>query len=93
MRHGVQLIVAIAHLYGVVLYYATSFAELYLRGASHSRPEALYFWVYFVGFNAPWFFVPTALIWSALTEIRDAFKVAARLSGRELQLRKNKKKI
>lgn len=73
MRYGIQLIVATAHLYGVVMYYATCFAELYLQDASYSRPEALYFWVYFIGFNAPWFFVPILLNWTALMEIGKAF--------------------
>jgi hypothetical protein len=27
-----------------------------------SRPEPLYFWVYFVGFNIPWFVVPIGKI-------------------------------
>jgi cholestenol delta-isomerase len=69
MRHGFQVIISMAHLYGDVLYYATSFFELWFTGASHSRPEPLYFWVYFVGFNAPWIIVPIMLIWSSLHEI------------------------
>lgn len=44
----------VAHLYGVALYYLTNWAE----GVSYSRPEVLYFWVYYVGFNAPWATVP-----------------------------------
>lgn len=46
------------HLYGVALYYSTSLAERALVGTMHSRPEVLYFWVYYVGFNAPWVVVP-----------------------------------
>lgn len=51
----------IGHLYGVVLYYSTSLTELYFNGVSHSRPEFLYFWVYYVGFNGPWVVVPTSM--------------------------------
>lgn len=47
-----------AHLYGVALYYATSMCEFWFTGRSHSRPEPLYFWVYYVGFNLPWAIVP-----------------------------------
>ena len=77
MRHGLQIIISMAHLYGVILYYSTSLFELWFTGASHSRPEPLYFWVYFVGFNAPWFFVPFALIWSSLKEISRSATLAA----------------
>lgn len=48
------MVVCVAHLYGVTLYYATNWAE----GVSYSRPEFLYYWVYYAGFNAPWVFVP-----------------------------------
>ncbi|KKA28271.1 hypothetical protein TD95_001837 [Thielaviopsis punctulata] len=50
--------VAVGHLYGVTLYYATCFAEHAFTGRSHSRPETVYFWVYYVGFNMPWVVVP-----------------------------------
>lgn len=39
-------------LYGDALYYATSFFDHAVNGISYSRPEALYFWCYFVGCNA-----------------------------------------
>lgn len=57
-RHALRIVVCVAHLYGVVLYYATSQCEFYLTGRSHSRPEFVYFWVYYVGFNLPWAIVP-----------------------------------
>ncbi|OAA53432.1 Emopamil-binding protein [Cordyceps fumosorosea ARSEF 2679] len=57
-RHFLQVIVCTAHLYGVMLYYATNWADHRLTGVSYSRPEFLYYWVYYVGFNAPWFCVP-----------------------------------
>jgi len=43
-----------AHIYGNVLYYTTTFLE----GCPHSRPEFLYFWIYFVGVNAFWLVTP-----------------------------------
>ena len=39
------MMVCMGHLYGVVLYYATSTAEQHFRGVEHYRPEVLYFWV------------------------------------------------
>lgn len=57
-RHLFQIVVCVAHLYGVALYYATNWAEQQFHGVSYSRPEFLYFWVYYVGFNAPWAVVP-----------------------------------
>lgn len=39
-------------LYGDALYYATSFFDHAVNGISYSRPEAVYFWFYFVGCNA-----------------------------------------
>ncbi|QYT00600.1 EXPERA domain-containing protein [Trichoderma simmonsii] len=57
-RHLFQIVVCVAHLYGVALYYATNWAEQRFHGVSYSRPEFLYFWIYYVGFNAPWAIVP-----------------------------------
>ncbi len=59
IRYPLQIVLSTAHLYGVALYYATCYAENLYRGVSYSRPEPLYFWVYYVGFNAPWVVVPT----------------------------------
>lgn len=57
-RHLIQTILNTAHLYGVALYYLTNFIEYRFHGTSYSRPEFLYFWVYYIGFNTPWAVVP-----------------------------------
>ncbi|KAF4452679.1 emopamil-binding (phenylalkylamine Ca2+ antagonist binding) [Fusarium albosuccineum] len=57
-RHVVQVIVCTAHLYGVALYYLTNWNESRMHGVAYSRPETLYFWIYYVGFNLPWAVVP-----------------------------------
>ncbi|KAJ0339726.1 hypothetical protein COL26b_002948 [Colletotrichum chrysophilum] len=59
LRYPLTIIMCVGHLYGVVLYYSTSLTEYFLHGVSHSRPEFLYFWVYYIGFNGPWVVVPT----------------------------------
>jgi cholestenol delta-isomerase len=73
------LVTSLGQIYGLVLYYWTSLLE----GFPHSRPEALYFWGYFVGINFLWAIIPGALLlqsWSYLTN-----------AVRESEKRKNKK--
>ncbi|POR39374.1 3-beta-hydroxysteroid-Delta(8), Delta(7)-isomerase [Tolypocladium paradoxum] len=72
-RHVNQVVVCTAHLYGVALYYATSWAEHRFTGVAHSRPEFLYFWVYYVGFNLPWAVVPLVLLYDSFSQIGMAF--------------------
>ncbi|KAI8959755.1 EBP-domain-containing protein [Daldinia sp. FL1419] len=71
-RHALRIVACIAHLYGVALYYSTSLFETYFTGHSHSRPEALYFWVYYVGFNLPWAIIPAVLLYDSLSTITRA---------------------
>lgn len=71
-RHFLQVAVCMAHLYGVLLYYATNWADFRAAGVSYSRPEALYYWVYYVGFNMPWLVVPLALLWQSWSAISRA---------------------
>ncbi|OPB41551.1 Emopamil-binding [Trichoderma guizhouense] len=73
-RHLFQIVVCVAHLYGVALYYATNWAEQRFHGVSYSRPEFLYFWVYYVGFNAPWAIVPFFLLADSYERIVTAFR-------------------
>ncbi|KAL6794672.1 Emopamil-binding protein [Trichoderma sp. SZMC 28013] len=73
-RHFFQIVVCVAHLYGVALYYATNWAEQRFHGVSYSRPEFLYFWIYYVGFNAPWAIVPFFLLADSYRRIVTAFR-------------------
>jgi cholestenol delta-isomerase len=57
-RYPTQMIVSMGQFYGDILYYATSFFELYVAGKSYSRPEPFYFWFYFVLMNAFWIVIP-----------------------------------
>jgi cholestenol delta-isomerase len=59
-------------MYGDILYYGTSMFDHYVANISYSRPEAFYFWVYFVGMNAPWIIIPGGLIWSSMSYIGKA---------------------
>ncbi|KAK2062469.1 emopamil binding protein [Colletotrichum caudatum] len=73
-RDPLQVIMCVGHLYSVVLYYSTSLTELYLNGVSHSRPEFLYFWVYYVAFNAPWVVVPAVILFQSVVHIMNGLQ-------------------
>ncbi|KAG8166263.1 hypothetical protein KVR01_004815 [Diaporthe batatas] len=70
LRYPLQIIVSLAHLYGVALYYSTCYANERYRGLVYSRPEFLYFWVYYAGFNAPWVVVPAAILINSVRAIQ-----------------------
>jgi len=59
LRHVIQIVVSVGHLYGVLLYYGTCYFEEHFRGVAYSRPEFLYYWVYYIGLNSPWAIVPS----------------------------------
>jgi cholestenol Delta-isomerase len=58
LRFPVQLIVSVGQFYGDALYYATSFFDHYVAGISYSRPEAFYYWFYFILMNLFWLVIP-----------------------------------
>ena len=58
MRYPLQMIVSMGQFYGDVLYYATSGFDHYWMGITYSRPEAFYFWFYFVLMNFFWIVIP-----------------------------------
>jgi cholestenol delta-isomerase len=73
LRHPLQLIVSVGQLYGVILYYVTVFFDEAVFGAVFGRPEPYYFWVYFIGTNAFWFFIPLYLIVQSVLQSAKAF--------------------
>ncbi|KAK1842516.1 ebp domain-containing protein [Colletotrichum chrysophilum] len=81
LRYPLTIIMCVGHLYGVVLYYSTSLTEYFLHGVSHSRPEFLYFWVYYIGFNGPWVVVPTLLLFSNAMHIKRQLEKAVGSEG------------
>ena len=58
LRHPLQAIISLGQLYGDVLYYATSMFNLYHKNLTYCRPEAYYFWFYFVFMNSIWIVIP-----------------------------------
>jgi len=83
LRHPFQIIVSLGQLYGDILYYATSMFDHYMFSISYSRPEAFYFWFYFVGMNAAWIIVPAILIWNSLKCSEKAFRLQAAVEGKK----------
>jgi len=69
-RWALCLLVSVCQVYGDVLYYGTC----WLEGFVHSRPEPLYFWVYFVLLNALWIVIPFCVGYKSWREIVRAEK-------------------
>jgi cholestenol delta-isomerase len=85
LRYPLQLIVSLGQFYGDVLYYATSMFDHYILNVSYSRPEAAYYWGYFVLMNAFWIVIPGYLMYQSVSATVSAFSAvndAARLMGR-----------
>ncbi|EFX04793.1 ebp domain containing protein [Grosmannia clavigera kw1407] len=80
-RYPLQMLICLAHLYGVALYYGTVGAEVLLHGVSYFRPEPFYVWVYFIGMNAPWVLVPAAVLYDSFQKIQDAVAGAAKTAA------------
>lgn len=58
LRYPTQALVSFGQLYGDVLYFATVAFDHLVLGITYSRPEAFYFWFYFVFMNAIWIVIP-----------------------------------
>lgn len=57
-RYPLQALVSLGQAYGCVLYYAIAMFDLSLSNIHYSRPEVMYFWIYFVAINSFWIFIP-----------------------------------
>ncbi|KAF2143318.1 uncharacterized protein K452DRAFT_225394 [Aplosporella prunicola CBS 121167] len=79
LRHPLQTVVSLGQLYGDVLYYATSLFDYFLMKVEYSRPEAYYFWCYFVVMNAFWIVIPGVLIWNSVRAAGRAFGALQRM--------------
>ncbi|KAK4504704.1 hypothetical protein PRZ48_002666 [Zasmidium cellare] len=86
LRHPLQMLVSFGQLYGDALYYATCLCEHYVAGISYSRPEAFYFYVYFVLMNFFWILIPGILIYQSTMHAASAIETVQRLnSGKKAQ--------
>jgi cholestenol delta-isomerase len=73
LRFPLQIIVSLGQFYGDVLYYATSMFDHVILDRTYSRPEAAYFWGYFVLMNAFWIAIPGFLIYQGVNASWRAF--------------------
>lgn len=58
LRYPLQAVVSLGQIYGDVLYYATSMFDYYHNTVVYCRPEAYYFWFYFIFINFIWIVIP-----------------------------------
>jgi cholestenol delta-isomerase len=94
-RYPLQAIVSLGQVYGDVLYYATNLFDHYYKSLSYCRPEAYYYWFYFVFMNAIWIVIPggeyvpclhltlltkVALLADSIITTAKAFKALDRMS-------------
>ncbi|KAI8367282.1 Emopamil-binding protein [Blakeslea trispora] len=56
-QYTFQSLASMCHLFSCTIYYIVDLPE-----AINCDPSPIYFWVYFIGFNAPWILVPLYLI-------------------------------
>lgn len=68
-RYPLQAVISVGQLYGDVLYYATSAFDHLILGVSYSRPEAVYFWGYFVFLNAFWIVIPLGKLFGRILRL------------------------
>ncbi|KAI8959299.1 3-beta-hydroxysteroid-Delta(8),Delta(7)-isomerase [Daldinia sp. FL1419] len=76
LRHPLQSIVSLGQMYGDVLYYGTCYVDFVEFGREYSRPEAAYYWGYYVFLNAFWIVIPLCLVVSSARETSRAFTKA-----------------
>lgn len=73
LRHPLQIVVSLGQIYGDVLYYATSLFDHYYMNKSYSRPEAYYYWGYYVLMNAFWMVFPSSKFTLLILFVSGAF--------------------
>ncbi|KAL2798704.1 Emopamil-binding protein [Aspergillus keveii] len=74
LRHPLQIIVCMAHLYGDTLYFATSLYDDHVHGRPYCRPEPFYFWVYYFFMNFIWIVVPAYYLHQSMKTISQVMR-------------------
>jgi len=80
LRHPLQIIVCVGQMYGLILYYATSMFDHYYKHITYSRPEFVYFWIYYFFINFIWMIFPGILLYSSVSTIGRAFTALEKLN-------------
>ncbi|KAI8364791.1 Emopamil-binding protein [Radiomyces spectabilis] len=68
LQYLYQLIASIAHLFSTSLYFVMDIPE----GFKNCDPHPVYFWIYFVAFNAPWLVIPIVLLSQSIKRISQS---------------------
>ncbi|OAX85076.1 hypothetical protein ACJ72_00548 [Emergomyces africanus] len=82
LRHPLQLIVSSGQIYGDVLYYSTSLFDHYYNGLSYCRPEAYYFWFYYVFMNFIWIVIPSYYLVRSMGVMSHAIQFVSETTGK-----------
>ncbi|KAI4134499.1 MAG: hypothetical protein LQ347_001479 [Umbilicaria vellea] len=82
LRYPLQAIVSSGQIYGDILYYATSMFDHYYKGLTYSRPEAYYFWGYYVFMNFIWIVIPGILLYDSVDATARAFRALDTMSNK-----------
>ncbi|TDZ38779.1 3-beta-hydroxysteroid-Delta(8),Delta(7)-isomerase [Colletotrichum spinosum] len=88
LRHPLQIIISLGQLYGDVLYYATCTFDKVVWKMVYCRPEAWYFWFYYVMMNAFWIVIPTILMVGSVVETKRAFAKVAEAANAQTKGKK-----
>lgn len=90
LRYPLQSVISLGQLYGDVLYYATCSFDKIVEGIVYTRPEAFYYWCYYMLMNSFWIVIPLALVWQSMAEVGKAF---AKLQAAERDGKGTKKNL
>ncbi|KKA27920.1 hypothetical protein TD95_003806, partial [Thielaviopsis punctulata] len=84
LRLPLTIIVCVGQIYGDVLYYGICFLMELLYEVRYSRPEAYYFYGYYVLLNAFWMVAPGYILWRSVVEVRDAVGMVQQAMKRQI---------
>ncbi|XP_022081184.1 3-beta-hydroxysteroid-Delta(8),Delta(7)-isomerase-like isoform X2 [Acanthaster planci] len=78
MRYVMQLAVSIGQTYGVLIYFITEYYDDFAHGPLF---HPVYFWLYVIGFNAPWVILPPIFIRQSWQELNKAQRALDKANG------------
>ncbi|KAL5612041.1 hypothetical protein BROUX41_000397 [Berkeleyomyces rouxiae] len=91
LRLPLQIVVCVGQIYGDVLYYGTAFLLSILYGTQSSRPEAYYFYGYFIFLNSFWIAIPGYYLVQAIIETRDTMAMVQTAMKKHVEARRESK--
>ncbi|KAF8858405.1 EBDP4, emopamil-binding protein [Acephala macrosclerotiorum] len=79
LRYPLQTVLSLGQLYGDVLYFTTNWFDEAVYGMGYSRPEPEVFWGLYVGLNAIWIVISSALLFTSVRASGRAFAALAKM--------------